>query len=219
MSLMMALMAPSWATVPANSPTVYHCANSSVRIQAQHPIDQREICGGAQDALTFFADLGLQATHPTVVEIVARLPEVAGKTAVGCYLERTQRILVLAFSEFQKNPTWFNVPVDRTMYRSLVTHEVAHAVGDCAFAIPNPKIQAKEYLAYVAMFATMDASLRERVLNANPGTGFDSELQMNTTIYLCDPMRFGVQAYRHYLKKEHGSAFLLKVLAGKALVN
>ena len=218
-ALIMALAAPSGATTPADSPNLYGCADSSARVQSHQPVDLREICHGAQDALTFFADLGIEAPHPLTVEVVARLPDAVGETAVGCYLESEQRILVLAFAVFRKSETWFNVPVDRNLYRSLVTHEVAHAVADCAFAITSPTIQAKEYLAYIAMFATMDGRLRERIMIANPGTGFDSEMKINATIYLCDPMRFGVQAYRHYLQKEHGTAFLRDVLAGKALTD
>jgi len=152
-----------------------------------------------------------------VIEIVPRLPTSLGETAVGCYLENEPRILVLEFAEFAKNQTWFDVPIDVTMYRSLVTHEVAHAVADCNMSIPEPTIQAKEYLAYVAMFATMEPGLRERIMNANPCQAFDRESKINATIYLCDPMRFAVRSYRHFLKAENGDAFLYRVLSGQAL--
>ena len=103
------------------------------------------------------------------------------------------------------------------MYRSLVTHEVAHAVAACNMAMPESPIQAKEYLAYVAMFATMEQRLRARIMDANPCKAFDRESKMNATIYLCDPMRFAVRAYRHYLEEKNGDAFLLKIFSGEAL--
>jgi hypothetical protein len=105
------------------------------------------------------------------------------------------------------------------MYRSLVTHEAAHAVADCNFGIPHPTIQAHEYVAYVAMFAMMNPNLREEVMARNPGVSFDSEREMNAIIYMFDPMRFGIAAYRHYLEKGNGDAFLLRVLSGNALTN
>jgi hypothetical protein len=40
---------------------------------------------------------------------------------------------------------------------------------------------------------------------------------VNATIYLCDPMRFAVRAYRHYLDEKNGDAFLLKIFSGEAL--
>lgn len=67
------------------------------------------------------------------------------------------------------------------------------------------------------MFVTMAPVLRERVLAQFPGHGFAGEAQMRLTIYLFDPMRFGVQAYRHFLKLANGRAYLHAILAGKVL--
>ena len=145
------------------------------------------------------------------------LPDWISKTALGCYQEEEQKVIVLTFSAFEKREVWFGVPVDRSMYRSLVTHEVVHAVASCNFTISKPTIHAKEYVAYVAMFAMMNPVIRARVLAANPGVGFDRESEINDLTYLLDPMRFGVEAYRHYLKTDHGDAFLLKALSGNVL--
>lgn len=41
---------------------------------------------------------------------------------------------------------------------------------------------------------------------------------MPATLYMLDPVRFGAQAYRHYLKPGNGREFLHAILAGKALV-
>jgi hypothetical protein len=105
------------------------------------------------------------------------------------------------------------------MYRSLAAHEVAHALAACNFAVREPTIQAKEYVAYVAMFATMDPVVRARVLRAIPGQGFQSESRINEIAYLFDPMRFGAECYRHYLGAGNGVKFLRAVLTGKALAN
>jgi hypothetical protein len=204
------------------SPAAYSthtCADSFISVEADEPVNYRDICGSAEDALTFFSRLDLEPLHPLVVEVVSSLPDTVSRTAIGCYLEESQRVLVLTFAAVQKRKDWFGVPVDRSMYRSLVTHEVAHAVADCNFAIPDPTIQAHEYVAYIAMFAMMNPNLRDEVMARNPGVSFDSEREMNTIIYMFDPMRFGVAAYRHYLEKGNGDAFLLRVLSGDALTN
>lgn len=196
---------------------VHDCANPIVGVKALSPVDFDEICRGADDAIAFFGRLSLKPAGRLVVEIVPHIPRVVGESAVGCYLEDEQRILVIDFPGFARNKTWFNVPIDRSMYRSLVTHEVAHAVADCNMSIPEPTIQAKEYLAYVAMFATMNQGLREEIMNATPAKAFDRESKINPTIYLCDPMRFAIRAYRHYLQEGYGDKFLYRVLSGKAL--
>jgi hypothetical protein len=41
---------------------------------------------------------------------------------------------------------------------------------------------------------------------------------MRTSIYLMDPMRFGVQAYRHFLKPGNGRDYLHAILDGKVML-
>ena len=217
LTLLSSLAAAGGGAEDMDQSAVHRCADSIISVLAKSPVDRGEICAGAEDALAFFGRLRLKPIDSIVVEIVPSLPEDVGETAVGCYLEEDARVLVLEFAEFAKQGTWFNVPIDRSMYRSLVTHEVAHAVAACNMARPETPIQAKEYLAYVAMFATMDQELRGRIMDANPCKAFDRESKINATIYLCDPMRFAIRAYRHYLEAENGDAFLLKILSGEAL--
>ncbi|MGB5198573.1 MAG: DUF6639 family protein, partial [Sedimenticolaceae bacterium] len=211
---LLSFLAAAGGADSTNLPIVHSCPNTSISVLAESRIDYAEICAGAEDGIAFFGRLPLEPIDSVLVEIVQVLPEEAGDTAVGCYLEDDQRILVLDFAKFAKQKTWFNVPIDQSMYRSLVTHEVAHAVAACNMAMPESPIQAKEYLAYVAMFAMMDQRLRGQILDANPCKAFDRESKINATIYLCDPMRFAVRAYRHYLGKKNGDEFLLKIMSG-----
>ena len=201
------------------SGAIHACANSSISIKADEPVDHLAICSSAEDALEFFRRLELELTHPLVIEVAPNLPDWMRKTAVGCYEEEEQKVFVLTFPAFEKKEDWFGLPVNSLMYRSLVTHEVAHAIASCNFTISEPTIHAEEYAAYVAMFAMMNPVLRARILVQYPKVDFDSELQINEITYSFDPMSFGVAAYRHYLKKEHGDAFFLKVLSGNALTN
>jgi len=196
-----------------------HCPVSDLQILAANATEFREVCQGAQDALTFFAAQGLQPIDPLQLEIVPRIPEEAGPNAVGCYLEQRKLILMLPYAEFRKHKTWFKLPIGRDLYRSLAAHEAAHAVAAGHFTIPDPTIQAKEYVAFVAMFATMSPALRAHALRATPGKGFDRDDQITATFYMFDPIRFGAESYRHYLRAENGAAFLQSVLAGRKLAD
>lgn len=145
------------------------------------------------------------------------LPPEASPSAAGCYLHAENRAVVLAYSAFTKYGTWFDVAIDRSLYRSLVAHEVAHSIAAANFSMPSAAIQAHEYLAYVTMFATMAPAQRERVLAQYPLAGFEDDEKMSAMIYLFDPMRFGVRAYRHFLERTNGREYLHSVLAGNAL--
>ena len=64
----------------------------------------------------------------------------------------------------------------------------------------------------------MAPELRERVMARFPGQGYEGDWQMKTSIYLMDPMRFGVQAYRHFLGPGNGRDYLHAILDGKVMV-
>jgi hypothetical protein len=129
-----------------------------------------------------------------------------------------QSVHLLSYSEFKKFKNWFHIPIEASLYRSLAAHEVAHAISDCNFKLARPTIQAKEYMAYVTMFATMAPAVRARILSKSPGHGYEGDWQMGATIYMADPMRFGVQAYRHFLKPVNGRRYLHAILAGTVMV-
>ena len=193
------------------------CDAQNVLVRSPTPADAKVACEGARDAIGFLAAQRFDVVNDISIDLVPKLPDVARTTTAGCYLESERRVVILSFSEFKKFKTWFNVPIDVSLYRSLVAHEVAHALGACNFKIGAPSIQAKEYIAYVTMLATMAPMQRERVLSQFPGQGFEGDWQMNTTTYLLDPMRFGVEAYRHFLKPANGRDYLHAILAGKVM--
>lgn len=195
------------------------CGSSEITIKSKQPVNREDICDAAYSVVGFFDRSGLQLTDPLVVEIVQDLPAGLGENAVGCYQEDENKVSVVVFSAFEERGTWFGLPTTRSTYRSLVAHEVAHAVAACNFAIPDPTIHAHEYIAYVAMLATMDPATRARVLALRPGLVFEDESEINELTYWFDPLRFGIEAYRHYLQRGYGDTFMLKVLSGDALTN
>jgi hypothetical protein len=193
------------------------CAGDLVLVRTADGADASIVCGAARDAIAFLESQGLGAPAEVSIEVARKLPVVAGPSAAGCYLKRENRVIVLGYAEFKDYGTWFGLPIDRDLYRSLIAHEVAHAVGECNFRVESPPIEATEYLAYVTMFATMGPSLRARALTQFPGDGFDNEAEINSMIYMLDPMRFGTQAYRHYLKPGNGREFLRAVVEGRVV--
>ena len=216
--LFVTILYPLALPVSASS-AIYACPNSSISITAEEPVDHNAICNSAEDALAFFNRFGIKLPCHIVIVIAQNLPDWMNETAVGCYQQEAQKVFVLTYPEYEKRQVWFGVPINRLMYRSLVTHEIAHAVAGCNFSISAPTHHAKEYVAYVAMFTMMNPTLRAHILENFSAAGLDNGFQFNEITYAFDPMRFGVEAYRHYLKQGHGDTFILKVLSGKALTN
>jgi hypothetical protein len=216
-------MALTWAassaadTFPPIEQALQACrANPQVVVQAA-PIDALDavtVCEGVERALQFLARAGLASPPATTVELVQQLPPELGDRALGCYLRNTGKIQLLTYQQFVAGGEWFQMQRDRELYRALAAHEMAHAVVGC-HSEPRPlPVPAHEYVAYVAMFATMEPGLRGRLLARFSGTGFSSTLQINTFNHLANPSQFGVDAWRDYLKRPAREAWLRDVIAG-----
>lgn len=179
--------------------------------------DAQHACQGAADAISFLDGKGLDTSDEIRIRIVERLPSGVEHDALGCYVHPERRVYVLTLREFQLRGEFFGVPASPVLYRSLISHEVAHAIASCNFAIPRPTLAAQEYIAFVTMYATMPQAVRDQMLEAFAEDGFDTEHQISGTMYLIAPQWFGAQSYRHYLKLGNGMLFLRKILAGDAL--
>ena len=108
--------------------------------------------------------------------------------------------------------------MDPDLHRSIVAHEVAHAIASQNL----PEKQAfvtQEYIAYVTQLATMPPDVREKVLANFPNNSFDTDEQINMTIFMMAPEVFAVKAYRHFLKPENGAAFFQRLLLENFLIN
>lgn len=219
-----ALAGPAGGAVDvAAAPPAPACVAAPVRIDARAApaADAADACTGARAAIDFLARHGATTNEPIGIAIVDTLPDIVGATAAGCFVPSERRVYLLSYAAFRaKHKDWFGLPIDRHLYRSLAAHEVAHALMSCSRAgPPPPTIQATEYVAYVTMFATMDDARRRRALANLPGSGFADASRITPIVYLFDPMRFGAEAYRHYLRHADGAAFLRAVLAGAALAD
>ena len=192
-------------------------AAPAVQVRAVQAADAAAVCDGAARAWPFLAGLGLQLPGQTLVDIVERLPGDLDGRALGCYDPDTRRVQLLSRAAFDATGGWFGQPPDAELYRSAATHEMAHAVVGCQPGARLLPVPAHEYAAYVAMFATMAAPLRARVLAHYPGQGFDSTLQINSLVYIGDPLQFAADAWRHYQARRDGPAWLRAVVAGEVV--
>lgn len=188
-----------------------------IDIRAAVPRDADAACEGARRALVFLARAGLGPPPGTTIEITTEMPAELGGRAVGCYLRETRRILLLPFQAFEAGGQWFQMPTDLELYKSVAAHEIAHAVVGCHSEPARLPVAAHEYVAYVVTLATMEPRLRERLLAKFPGTGFGNTLQINEINYIANPNQFGADAWRHYLRRSNGAAWLREIISGKVV--
>lgn len=190
------------------------CEGIAAVVETSHPETVAAACDGARDALGFLRALPRPEGETLRIELVAAMPPGLRPDAVGCYALRSRRLMVLEQPLFLKRGRWFGVPVSPRLWRAVVAHEVAHALVGCHLQGRPLPSAAHEYVAYVTMFATLDPATRDAALAAMPGRGFDHPAEINDVTYAFDPMRFGVEAYRHWLRQPERERFLREVLVG-----
>jgi hypothetical protein len=193
------------------------CPPGDVRVAGGPAEDALAVCAAAHSVSAFFRSVGLPRTAAIRVLLVERMPTEHAGNVLGCFTPRDARVTVLSFQAASSRGRWFGQAMDRPLYASLVAHEIAHALAWCNAAGNPLGVRAAEYVAYVAMFATMDPARRQAILAEDPEIRFDSERQISDDFYYIAPNRFAIAAYRHFLRPENGARFLHAVLRAAAL--
>jgi hypothetical protein len=180
--------------------------------------DAQDVCAAGLTIAAFFYDMGLPKELSTCVDIADSIPPERGMNALGYFDPETREIHILSFGTASNGGYWLGRSIDRALYRSLAAHEVAHAFTFYNASVKRLSVRAREYVAYVAMFSTMDPNLRQEILADVSGGGFEKEEQISETYYYLAPYHFAVNAYRHYLRPENGAHFFQAVIRGQALL-
>lgn len=219
----LALAAGMSVVACSHSPTahgaeLHECALHQTKVKSPVKEDASMACEGADRAARFLQSLGMVIPPGIAIEIVDDMPAAVDPSALGAYIKEEQRILVLGYRVVEKRREWYRLPVDREVYRGIVSHEVTHAVSAQNFRIKEPSILAEEYIAYVTLLSTMAPAQRRQIINLyhDDATRSDAGLH-DVTVYMIDPVRFGVNAYRHFIRQENGRRFVQSILEGEAM--
>ncbi|GAB3537293.1 hypothetical protein GCM10027343_00030 [Noviherbaspirillum agri] len=214
------LLGASAASAMTQGAELHACALPHVKVKSRLKEDAMAACEGADRAIQLLENLGLAIPPDITIEIVDDMPDAVNPSALGAYIKEERRILVLKYAVLEKRREWYCLPVDREVYRGIVSHEVTHAVSAHNFRIEEPSILAEEYIAYVTLLSTMARAQRRQILNLYPddATGNDAGLH-DVLVYMIDPVRFGVTAYRHFIHQKNGREFVEAILDGKAMAD
>lgn len=214
------LTACAWipSATEAVAPGQVECGLSDIRINANNLLDAQDACIAAIAVSTFFRDLGLMKSAPITLSIVEAIPEeLGGSKALGCFTPGSRHIRILSLAASTARGDWLGRPMDRALYKSLAAHELGHALAWCNSSDIFLSVRAREYVAYVVMFATMDPGHRSSILATASGSGFERDDQISDGYYYLAPYQFGVDAYRHYLLPGKGPNFFRAILRGEVL--
>ena len=195
------------------------CAGANATIYADSVYDAYLACAGAADAVAFMLQQGLTVDTELRIDILDSVflhqEGTPSFRILGQFDADRERISVTSTKgqrEMAAEKPIFGVPYEDSLFRSVVAHEVAHAIADANFQVTEPTRLAHEYIAYIVQLATMAPELRQQVLDHHKSPAFTSEIEINPMTYGLNPDVFAVKAYRHYQLPGVGAVFVQTLL-------
>ena len=146
------------------------CAGTNATIYADSVYDTYLACAGAADAMAFLSQQGLIVDTVMRIDVLDTVFLHRNKTPsfriLGQFEAEQERISITSTKgqrEMAAEKPIFGVPYEEALFRSVVAHEVAHAIADDNFHVLEPSRLAHEYLAYIVQLATMSPHLRQKI--------------------------------------------------------
>jgi hypothetical protein len=186
--------------------------------------EEQDACAAIEEVLRHFAAAGLAADVTLAIRFQSSVVvELAGGAAppmslpvIGRFHKRRNEVQILSVNApFSAARRPFTLPWSAEIARSVLRHEIAHAVIARLLGEKYDKLPAAwhEALAYAVQIDLMSAALRQRVLDAYPDVEpFDQTTKINDFTYGFDPDAFAVRAYLTYARNGR-MEFVKKALA------
>jgi hypothetical protein len=207
---------PVTVLTEGQEPVCAACPAILIEPQAFSAQERELIREGATRARDFFHAHGVDLKG--AIRLGIRTADYGGSLPhIGSYSLQQKTIKLLSLRQslsHSEASSLFGLPIDRALYKSVVAHEIAHAIADQHFAMPTPSLVAQEYLAYVVQLSTMEPQLREKVLSSYDVLPYQDVEEMSPIYYEMAPSRFGVKAYLHFLTLKNPSVFIHGLLSG-----
>lgn len=190
-----------------------HCPDVPFDVVSASLDDRHEACRAAAGAIAAMAELGLEPTRPLGLTVVDHPFEPPYDRIPALYRIRSGRIELQTSGRLRDDgeATILGQPISASLYRSLVVHEIAHAVASM-HGRADMRHAAQEYIAFSMQIASLPADERERILARADVGPFGSLDEVSDLYLMLDPQRFAAKAYQHFAASPDPAALLQRLL-------
>jgi hypothetical protein len=175
------------------------------------------VCSAASNAIRLLGRCGIAPRGSLRVEIMSEVRYPLGRTILGHFDTRSERVLVTQESNLPalvKHTPYAKLPL-RDFYSSLIVHEVVHAVMHQHLKRPAASHAAYEYPAYALQIESLAPDVRRDFLHSLGQTESDTDSAMfmfSDALLFFDPYLFAARAYQHFKASADGCARLINLL-------
>jgi hypothetical protein len=194
------------------------CAEGAIDVVASSAEERAFACVAAADALRLLSHCGIAPRWSLNVEIMPEVRHPLGRVVLGLLDTRRKRALITqesnAYALIKETP--YAALPRRAFYRSLIVHEVVHAVVDQNLKRAASTHAAYEYPAYALQIESLAPEHRDIFLSSFDQTALRSDALFNDPVLFLDPYLFAARAYSHFKRSLDGCAYLNGLLEGSA---
>lgn len=205
--------------VCANAGEEHACAaDPQITVEADTPELAARVCDDAQAGLDVLRQCGVTVGQP----IAIRLRETLPPGCVGEFHCGTGEIDLLnpaTMSEIRKADSPLSHVGDRDYFRSILTHELAHAAYDVV-PCPYPNCRAtSEYLGHAFQIMSLsdaDRATFEAALDMDTHMPRDA---LNAFIYMMSPNSFLQKTWIHLNQRPDPCAYVTSIMSGQIFMD
>ena len=194
------------------------CPGSPIEVTGATQREFDLVCDGASKALRQLGACRIATRREIRIELRAGISHPVGRDAIAYYDTVRGIVLVPRFetvaATVAETPYRFLSPSE--FYRSMVVHELVHAVlQQNARRAPQSRSE-QEYPAYALQIASLSDSARARLLQPYAHLAVKGEFIFNDILLALDPIHFALRAYLHFSESGGGCTRLRSLLSGDA---
>lgn len=193
------------------------CEGGNFSVDAPNTEIGLEICGYLVEAVGKMSACGLTQTKPISVEVVPGLSHPIGTCLAyyDCDLDVIKVSNPAEFDQYLATDEPYSVLPTAVLLRSLLTHELAHALTVQTAGEAQIDIVDQEYIAAALEMEFLDPEWREMLLDAAPVSLPPKEGLIDKWIYGLEPRKFATNAWQHFDAQKDGCNLISLIATGR----
>ena len=194
------------------------CAEAPVHVTTATSNERRLVCSAAESAVRLLGRCDIAPRRSFRVQITNEIRHPFGDAIFGYFDAKHERVLVRPHENFWSlaQGTPFGELPQHEIYKSIIVHEIVHAVVHQNMKRPATSQAAYEYSAYALQIETLPPDVRSAFLRLVADRGNGSEFLFNDIVLQADPFFFAARVYAHFKASPDGCAHLRALLEGDA---
>lgn len=205
-----------FATANGHGATFW-CPADAASVTAEQRDHVRPVCHAARRARRMLADCGIRQREPVRVFVVNHLVPEFPEHDLGFFDSHTDRVVVPTYEksiDVTEKMDRFGVPMTRRLYRSLLIHEVTHAIVNQNVGTTRLNVAGYEYISYTIQFLSMGHELRGKILEKYPHDSPVKVKELSESYFYLSPPDFAVKSYIHFDMPANACSFVRDLLRG-----